>query len=300
MTSLRLLVLNIFWFLHCAFTITNADLINRLPGQPSDLNFNQYSGYIVTDDYHGRAQFYYFVEAQSKNKLSFPLTLWLGGAYGCSSFGVGVFAENGPFRPGKDGNLTKNDFSWNLASNMLYVDSPIGTSFSYSNSTSDYKHWTDTNTANENMKFLLKWFEKFPEYSNLDFYIAGDSYGGHLVPQLATKVLEYNTKPHVRPIKLKAIAIGNPFLDIRISLSGVENMWHRGMISEEMVSMQKSVCSMARYYTEYASGKRTKACHDMMLKLLQENGDELDVDDMLMPICLTTDDNSSSSPQHYY
>lgn len=59
-----------------------AELIKALPGQPSNVSFNQYSGYIVTDAEHGRALFYYFAEAQSPDHLSLPLTLWLnGGSY---------------------------------------------------------------------------------------------------------------------------------------------------------------------------------------------------------------------------
>jgi len=32
---------------------------------------------------------------------------------GCSSIGVGAFAEHGPFRPSDNNVLEKNDYSWN-------------------------------------------------------------------------------------------------------------------------------------------------------------------------------------------
>ncbi|RAL46037.1 hypothetical protein DM860_006191 [Cuscuta australis] len=189
--------------------VTNAEPINSLPGQPKEVRLKQYSGYILTDEFHGRYAFYYFVEAESKQSRALvPLTLWLGGARSCSSVGNAVFTENGPFWPTKDGKLTRNKYSWNLESHMLYIDSPIGTGFSYSNSHSDYKIWNHTMTVNENMKFLVKWFEKFPKYKNSDFYLGGDASGGHLLPQLAALVLEYN-KNNAAPIKLKGIAIGN-------------------------------------------------------------------------------------------
>ncbi|VFQ96543.1 unnamed protein product [Cuscuta campestris] len=122
--------------------------IYSLPGQPKNVTSKQYSGYIVSDDSYGRYTFYYFVEAQSKRSSTLvPLTLWLGGAHGCSSVGNALFTENGPFRPRKDGKLIRNAYSWNLESNMLYVDSPIGTGFSFSNTPSDYTRWNLTMTG---------------------------------------------------------------------------------------------------------------------------------------------------------
>nr|XP_025625681.1 serine carboxypeptidase-like 45 [Arachis hypogaea] len=87
------------------------DKISSLPGQPR-VTFQQYAGYITVDDNHDRALFYYFVEAES-NPASKPLVLWLNGGPGCSSVGVGAFVENGPFRPGDNNILLKNDYSWN-------------------------------------------------------------------------------------------------------------------------------------------------------------------------------------------
>ncbi|KAG6549931.1 hypothetical protein Mapa_008442 [Marchantia paleacea] len=112
-----------------------ADLVTKLPGLPS-LGFKIYSGYVTVDEQHGRALFYYFVEAQ-KDPESKPLTLWLNGGPGCSSFGVGNFNEHGPFTI-RDNTIVMNPHSWNQESNVLYLESPAGVGFSYSNTTSDY------------------------------------------------------------------------------------------------------------------------------------------------------------------
>jgi len=54
-----------------------ADMIRALPGQPH-VDFDQYSGYVTVDEKHGRALFYYFVEAP-QDASSKPLLLWLNG-----------------------------------------------------------------------------------------------------------------------------------------------------------------------------------------------------------------------------
>lgn len=68
---------SLIFFLFCSNSW--AELIHFLPGQHKNVSFNQYSGYIVTDARHGRALFYYFVEADSNTDELKPLTLWLNG-----------------------------------------------------------------------------------------------------------------------------------------------------------------------------------------------------------------------------
>ncbi|CAH9105392.1 unnamed protein product [Cuscuta epithymum] len=87
----------------------NGDQISSLPGQPANVTFRQYSGYVEVRSQ--RALFYYFVEAETQPD-SKPLVLWLNGGPGCSSVGYGAFMENGPFRP-RGRVLIKNPQSWN-------------------------------------------------------------------------------------------------------------------------------------------------------------------------------------------
>jgi len=49
-----------------------------LPGQPKGPKFNQYSGYVTVDPYHGKALFYYLVESPHGSSRK-PLVLWLNG-----------------------------------------------------------------------------------------------------------------------------------------------------------------------------------------------------------------------------
>ncbi len=100
-----------------------------------------------------------------------------------------------------------NDRSWMAVANMLFLESPAGVGFSYSNTTSDYDNTGDTSTAADAYTFLTNWLERFPEYKGRDFFITGESYGGHYIPQLANAILSNNNITNVTIINLKGVAV---------------------------------------------------------------------------------------------
>ncbi|KAJ4848510.1 hypothetical protein Tsubulata_049892 [Turnera subulata] len=278
-------IFSLFFFLF--YSKCCGELITNLPGLPGNVSFKQYSGYIVTDAGHGRALFYYFVEADSADPLSLPLTLWLNGGPGCSSLGFGAFMENGPFQPGQSGVLVRNEYSWNLASNMLYVESPIGVGFSYSNTSSDYILWNDTTTAEDNLQFLVNWLEEFPKYKDSEFFITGESYAGHYIPQLAALILQHNKQPGIKPINLKSIALGNPLLDLDISVLAGDYLWAHGAISDETLMLEKTVCNDSKFLHEYVHSGWSQGCNDVFNQVGDEIGVDVPTDDLLQPICLS-------------
>jgi carboxypeptidase C (cathepsin A) len=89
----------------------------------------------------------------------------------------------------------------------LFLESPAGVGFSYSNKSSDYDNNGDRKTATDNYVFLVNWLERFPEYKNRDFYLAGESYAGHYVPQLAHNILYHNKKANRTIVNLKGIMV---------------------------------------------------------------------------------------------
>lgn len=269
-----------------------AELITALPGQPGNVSFNQYSGYITTDAEHGRALFYYFVEADSVDPLTRPLTLWLTGGPMCSTLGVSAFMEHGPFQPGENGLLIKNKYSWNLESNMLYVESPVGVGFSYSNTSSDYNQLNDDHTAEDNLRFLVNWLEEFPRYKDSDLYLTGESYAGHYIPQLAALIVAYNKMPNVSPFKLKAIALGNPLLDLDISVESGVYLWSHGAISDETLFLMRTVCNDSTLIREQIfGGKLSEGCKDRNQRVQNEFPLKyLDDRDLLLPRCLHLSD----------
>ena len=66
---------------------------------------------------------------------------------------------------------------------MLFLESPAGVGFSYNNE-KPYEN-NDINTAKDNMKALLSFFSNYTQFKNRPFWIAGESYAGKYIPDLA-------------------------------------------------------------------------------------------------------------------
>ncbi|CAN1344494.1 Serine carboxypeptidase-like 40 [Linum perenne] len=191
----------------------DGDLIVRLPGQPP-VSFTQYGGYVNVDPLTDRNMYYYFAEAQHPNKEELPLVLWLNGGPGCSSLGYGAMTEQGPFRVGSDGKtLFTNKYSWNREDNFV---------------------------------FLYNWLRKFPEYKGRDFYLAGESYAGHYVPQLAENIVLNRLRTQDNSINLKGIMIGNAVIDWETDTIGMYDFaGNHALASPESVAAVHKHCNFS-------------------------------------------------------
>lgn len=74
--------------------------------------------------------------------------------------------EIGPYRLKDENTLVLNDGSWHEFANLLFVDNPVGTGFSYVD-TDSYVHELDE-MADQFVVFLEKFFVLFPEYEHDD------------------------------------------------------------------------------------------------------------------------------------
>lgn len=70
--------------------------------------------------------------------------------------------EIGPYRLKDDEHLEYNDGSWDEFANLLFVDNPVGTGYSYVDTDSYVSELKDM--ADQFVTFLEKWFAVFPEY----------------------------------------------------------------------------------------------------------------------------------------
>ncbi|CAK8576174.1 unnamed protein product [Lathyrus sativus] len=172
--------------------------------EPSVDDLGHHAGYYSLSK--SARMFYFFFESRNGTKDA-PVVIWLTGGPGCSSE-LALFYENGPFKINHDLSLSWNDYGWDKGSNIIFVDQPIGTGFSYSSNENEIPH-DETGVSNDLYDFLQEFFKQHTEYVKNDFYITGESYAGHYVPALASRVHQGNKDNKGITINLKGFAIGN-------------------------------------------------------------------------------------------
>jgi hypothetical protein len=122
-----------------------------------------------------------------------PLVLWLNGGPGATSM-FGLFLENGPLRvertgPGEDQFVLKPaEKSWADDYNLIFLDQPVGTGFSFGNSTLTEME----DGSKEFLGFMLEFYEMYPELKDNRFFMTGESYAGKYLPLFTHEILEYN------------------------------------------------------------------------------------------------------------
>mmetsp|Transcript_23588 Transcript_23588/g.67441 ORF Transcript_23588/g.67441 Transcript_23588/m.67441 type:complete len:465 (-) Transcript_23588:86-1480(-) len=181
------------------------DEVKALPGWDGPLPSRQFSGYLKVGSRH---MHYWLVEREAHPETA-PTLLWLNGGPGCSSL-EGLMYETGPFgvSPSDPMKLTLRQFAWSKLANVIYLETPAGVGYSYSDDPADYTTDDDA-TAKANVETMNAFFAAWPEWRGNDFFIVGFSYGGMYVPTLAEGILWADGNGTWKGGKLKGIAVGN-------------------------------------------------------------------------------------------
>ncbi|XP_072971505.1 serine carboxypeptidase-like 2 isoform X2 [Typha angustifolia] len=227
-------------------TVSAAKTITSLPGFDGPLPFSLETGYVEVDELKGVQLFYYFIKSERDPKAD-PLLLWLTGGPGCSAFSGLVF-EIGPLNfdaPGFKGGLPTlryRNYSWTTVSNIIFLDSPVGTGFSYSTTEEGYNS-SDTKAVNHILIFLRKWFVQHPEFKTNPLYIAGDSYSGKIVPAVTLEVASGKASSDEPLSNLKGYLLGNPVTDKMFDNNGKVPFAHgMALISDELYELARKSC----------------------------------------------------------
>ncbi|KAL7206337.1 hypothetical protein ACSBR2_019114 [Camellia fascicularis] len=245
-TALCKLVL-LVWLSLCSVVLSH--IVKTLPGYKGDLPFKLETGYVHVSVGKSDAVnlFYYFIESEG-NPREDPLMLWLTGGPGCSAFS-GLVYEIGPLNfdtenfDGDFPTFVLNPYSWTEVANIIFLDAPVGTGFSYANNWESYV-LDDQLSATEIYNFLMIWLMDHPQFLSNDLYISGDSYSGLIVPNIVQKIYVGNLEVGVEPlIKLKGYILGNPLTHEHDDPNSRVEFAHRlALISDGLYESTKTNC----------------------------------------------------------
>eukprot|EP00164_Ancoracysta_twista_P001563 GFYU01002047.1.p1 GENE.GFYU01002047.1~~GFYU01002047.1.p1 ORF type:complete len:467 (+),score=157.61 GFYU01002047.1:102-1502(+) len=112
-----------------------------------------------------------------ENAPAKPLIIWLQGGPGAASTGYGNFQEIGPLTD----QLQPREKTWLKHANLLFIDSPVGTGYSYveGGDTSLFTHNND-DIARDLLALLKDFYSKHPEMQKSPLYVFSESYGGKM------------------------------------------------------------------------------------------------------------------------
>eukprot|EP00164_Ancoracysta_twista_P002350 GFYU01003107.1.p1 GENE.GFYU01003107.1~~GFYU01003107.1.p1 ORF type:complete len:471 (-),score=144.83 GFYU01003107.1:138-1508(-) len=238
------------------------DKVDSLPGVPDTPGFDIYSGYL--DVPNTKKHLHYFMTMSQGNPDTDPLVLWLNGGPGCSSLD-GMFSENGAYLAvGNGENLESNPHAWNKIANVVYIESPVGVGFSYSDDESDLTI-DDHQTAHDALEAVLHLFEKFPSLRKNEFFVVGESYGGIYVPMLVEQIQIYNKKA-TQKINLKAFGVGNGLSSYELNDNSlVDFAYSHGLVSDEDWAILQKEC-----HGDYHSPPSESVCAKTVARAMQE------------------------------
>ena len=184
---------------------------NAGTGGICDAEVVQRSGYFQIDAPNKTNEHYFYWMFESRSApTDAPFILWLTGGPGCSGM-LALLNENGPCTIGPDLRPVNNTLSWTNGANVLWLDQPAGVGFSYGDS-GDYDH-DEVGVRDDVYHFLLAFFQAHPQYAKNDFFVFGESYGGHYAPNVAYRIHQGNVAKEGAPIALTGLAVGNGLTD---------------------------------------------------------------------------------------
>jgi len=225
----------------------------------------------------------HYTSANVNHYTDRPLIIWLQGGPGKSSTGYGNFEELGSL----DLYLNERNFTWIKNYNVLFVDSPVGSGFSYV----DYDSALTTDNrqiANDLVEMLRDFYKNVPEFEKVPLHIFTESYGGKMAPEFAY-VLQQEVNAGKIKCNLISTVIANPWISpIDTVLSWAPYLLQTGNVD---IDGYKRIHEVALQTKEAVDAGRWKEAHDLQNLteyIMIHETDGVDINNILKPIYKNT------------
>ncbi|XP_054924988.1 probable serine carboxypeptidase CPVL [Dermacentor andersoni] len=189
-------------------------------------NATAYSGFITVNKEHQANMYFIYMQAQINPERA-PLMIYLQGGPGKSGT-FGQFLEVGPLGVNSEGILYRRPHTVQRMFNVIFLDQPVGSGFSFSKSPMGYARSIDDCVAGVR-EFLRQFLLLFPENRNRELYVAGESYGTRAAITLAHSLMT-NPDPGLA-LKVSGVITGSPIFGCVLDLmDSADTLYHFGML----------------------------------------------------------------------
>jgi carboxypeptidase C (cathepsin A) len=224
-----------------------------------------HAGFLTVNE-TSESNIFVWVFLARNNSREAKTVLWLQGGPGYSSL-YGLFGENGPYEvpascgaPGANctsiNHLVARKESWNSEFNVIYMDLPAGTGYSFTKWRHGYLRNVETVAYHAGV--AMGQIEKlFPELKG-SLIIGGESYGS----KYATLVASYLTNSYYRSklevtSNIHGVYLGNPGLDLGNHPVHSSHLYSAGVIDQAGQKKIKSIENTIKLLVQ--SGQHSEA-----------------------------------------
>ncbi|KRX10280.1 hypothetical protein PPERSA_09664 [Pseudocohnilembus persalinus] len=151
-----------------------------------------------------------------QNPEKSPVVIWMSGGDGCSSL-QSLIQQIGPYRmryPRQTLLSTLNQNTWLKKANLLFIDAPVNTGFSYTKTDKEYELNDETTSKDLYNAILYFYNNKFQDFKNSDIIIACEGDSAQYITLLAELIFQGNENKKVGDdgfVNLKSIIYQSPF-----------------------------------------------------------------------------------------
>jgi len=163
-------------------------------------------GYINVNSTYDSNMFWWLYGSTGTPSNEAPLVMWLQGGPGATSL-YGDFMEIGP----KDVYGKPRNTTWLNSANLLFVDNPVGTGFSYTNDIRGYST-TDQEIADNLVLLMIGFLQKYPVFETMPFWIFCESYGGKMTANFAVALDKAIKADRLTLTQFKGVALGDSWV----------------------------------------------------------------------------------------
>eukprot|EP01062_Namystynia_karyoxenos_P043386 TRINITY_DN31798_c0_g1_i1.p1 TRINITY_DN31798_c0_g1~~TRINITY_DN31798_c0_g1_i1.p1 ORF type:complete len:528 (+),score=40.99 TRINITY_DN31798_c0_g1_i1:77-1660(+) len=189
-------------------------IVSEIPGWSGDLPAPMYAGHVNLPG--TRKHPFYWLVLSEGDPAADPVVVVTDGGPVCSGVGLMWAAPGGSYGPfamteHRNGSVRVhlNPYRWSRLASVLFVESPVGVGYSFSDEPMDYSTVaSDDRTSRDTLSLVRTVMARFPLLAAAPLYLHGMSYGGHFMPQLAARILAGEAPELAK--RLKGMTLGNP------------------------------------------------------------------------------------------